>query len=240
MSDRFSDSDAAREALSALADGEAQPQEVARACGAWKDQPEARATWHAYQLIGDVMRSEDLAETSRGDAFLQSFRERLAQEPVVLAPKAANEVKQVAVAVMAVPVAQALRRRAWAGPTAVAAGFLMAVGALLSSQLIPGGGAGSDPSLASVGRGVPAGRDLSLALDGAQAGNAGFVSVADAMRANSVSVGGASFSQPDQGDAMMRDPQLDQALIAYRASQSGERSFSGQGGLARPVVFDAR
>jgi len=136
MTDAFKDHEAACQALSALADGEAQSPEVARACAAWKDQPDARATWHAYQLIGDVMRSDDLAHTSRGDAFLKNFRERLAQEPVVLAPSAAQAVKPAAVVAPAQQASQVqpLRRRAWAGPMAVAAGFVMAVGALLSAR----------------------------------------------------------------------------------------------------------
>jgi sigma-E factor negative regulatory protein RseA len=240
MSDRFSDSDAALEALSALADGEAHSPDVARACAAWKDQSEARATWHAYQLIGDVMRSEDLADTTRGDTFLKNFRGRLAQEPVVLAPNAAHALRPAATLapVLSPVVGQPLRRRAWAGPMAVAAGFVMAVGAMLSSQLAPVGGVGSDASVAGSGQG---GGQLSLAPDGGQGGGAGFVSVADAMRANSVSVEGASFNRPEQPAAMIRDPQLDQALASYHtASQASERSFSGQGSLTRQVVFDAR
>jgi sigma-E factor negative regulatory protein RseA len=237
MTDAFKDHEAACQALSALADGEAQSPEVARACAAWKDQPDARATWHAYQLIGDVMRSDDLAHTSRGDAFLKNFRERLAQEPVVLAPSAAQAVKPAAVVAPAQQASQVqpLRRRAWAGPMAVAAGFVMAVGALLSSQLVPGGGTGADPSLA----GTPQGGNLTMALDG-QNGSPGFVSVADAMRANSVSVEGASFNRPEQPAAMIRDAQLDQALSNYHATQTAERSFAGQGNLTRQVVFDAR
>jgi sigma-E factor negative regulatory protein RseA len=71
--------------LSALADGEAAALE--EGCRRWRDDPEARARWHSYQLIGDVLRSEDLASTGARDAaFLCGVRERLALEPVVLAP----------------------------------------------------------------------------------------------------------------------------------------------------------
>ena len=41
------------EMLSALTDGQATPEEVARACAAWRDDPQARAAWHRYHLIGD-------------------------------------------------------------------------------------------------------------------------------------------------------------------------------------------
>lgn len=242
MSDRFNDSDTLREALSALADGEAQPHEVARASAAWKDQPELRATWHAYQLIGDVMRSEDLADTSQGGAFLKSFRERLAQEPVVLAPVAANASRAgVAVPVVLPPTVQPLRRRVWAGPMAVAAGFVMVVGALLTSQVIPSGGpAISDVSLAhATVEGAP---DLSLALGGVQPAGQGLVALnADAGRPSVVSVGGASFSKPETGEAVLiRDPQLDQILSAHGTVSSGDTPFAGQGYMTRQVVFDAR
>ena len=40
-----------------------------------------RATWHAYHLIGDVLRSPELAATSDGADFVTRFRERLQREP---------------------------------------------------------------------------------------------------------------------------------------------------------------
>ena len=59
-SDRSS-SESSRRILSALADGDATDGEAARAFQAWRDDAGARAAWHSYQLIGDVLRSEDLA-----------------------------------------------------------------------------------------------------------------------------------------------------------------------------------
>jgi sigma-E factor negative regulatory protein RseA len=82
--------------LSSLADGEwhsesgAVPDGVQQACRLWAVDADARQTWHAYQLIGDVLRCEDLAQTAEHDAaFLSALRQRLAAEPVVLAPKTA-------------------------------------------------------------------------------------------------------------------------------------------------------
>jgi len=235
MSDRFSDSEASREALSALADGEAQSSEVARACAAWKDQPDARATWHAYQMIGDVMRSDDLAHAREGGAFLKNFRERLAQEPVVLAPSAAAAQRPSAAPRVTQPLAvPVLRRRAWAGPMAVAAGFVMVVGALMSSQVTPTG--------APSPTGLPmaqAGGDLSLSLSSERAGASGFISMADAVRAQGLS-DGPSFSRPESGAvALIRDPQLDRILATQHAASSSDGSFAGQGALAKQVVFDS-
>src|SRR5471030_763714 len=81
-------SESHRRILSALADGDATDSEAARAFQAWRDDSEARASWHAYQLIGDVLRSEDLAvEPAADESFLVALRARLADEPVVLAPQ---------------------------------------------------------------------------------------------------------------------------------------------------------
>ncbi|MFY9513712.1 MAG: sigma-E factor negative regulatory protein, partial [Rubrivivax sp.] len=55
-----------RALLSALVDGEC---DSARAgCDAWREDADARATWHRYQLIGDVLRSDDLATHPQRDA----------------------------------------------------------------------------------------------------------------------------------------------------------------------------
>ena len=235
MSDRFSDSEASREALSALADGEAQSSEVARACAAWKDQPDARATWHAYQMIGDVMRSDDLAHAGEGSAFLKNFRERLAQEPVVLAPNAAATQRPSVAPVTQPLAAPMLRRRAWAGPMAVAAGFVMVVGALLSSQVVPTGA----PASPGVPMAQMQGGDLSLSLSPEHTAGPAFISMADAVRAQGVS-DGPSFSRPDSGSAaLIRDPQVDRMLAIQHASNSTDASFAGQGALAKQVVFDA-
>jgi hypothetical protein len=75
--------------LSSLMDGELDASAVSRACGQWRDDPEVRARWHTYHVIGDVLRSYELASDGGHDAaFLAAFRQRLAQEPVVLAPAA--------------------------------------------------------------------------------------------------------------------------------------------------------
>ena len=95
---------------------------------AWRDDVHTRQTWHAYQLIGDVLRSEDLATPAGHDeSFLRGLRTRLAAEPVVLAPPAS------AVPAAAVP-AGGSRWRAYTAPMAVTAGFLAVAAALLVTQ----------------------------------------------------------------------------------------------------------
>ena len=129
MSQPDSDHSSSRRILSALADGDATDSEAARAFQAWRDDVDARSSWHAYQLIGDVLRSEDLAvEPVADESFLVALRARMATEPVVLAPQ-----PRVAEEPAALPVAAhaGTRSRArWQGPLAMAAGFLVVVGGL--------------------------------------------------------------------------------------------------------------
>jgi len=120
-SDRAS-SESSRRILSALADGDATDGEAARAFQAWRDDAGARAAWHSYQLIGDVLRSEDLASEPRADeAFLVALRARLADEPVVLAPQPRAEEAAVAAPAVANAGAAARSRARWQGPVAMAA-----------------------------------------------------------------------------------------------------------------------
>ena len=137
-----------RRILSALADGDATDGEAARAFQAWRDDPDARATWHGYQLIGDVLRSDDLAcEPRANEAFLVALRARLATEPVVLAPQPRVEETAIPLPAVANAPASATRTRGrWQGPVAMAAGFLVVVGGL--NIVRPFGHAGG-PALAS-------------------------------------------------------------------------------------------
>ena len=129
MSQPDSDRSSSRRILSALADGDATDSEAARAFQAWRDDPDARASWHAYQLIGDVLRSDDLAaEPAADEAFLVALRARLATEPVVLTPQPRIEEQAVAQPVAANAAARSRAR--WQGPMAMAAGFLAVVGVL--------------------------------------------------------------------------------------------------------------
>jgi len=114
--------DTRRERLSALVDGELDPAASTASCAAWGQDPYLRADWHAWHLIGDVLRSEDLASDPRHDrAFCAGLRSRLHAEPLVLAPAA-----------LAGPVGSRLERPAhrgrWTAAGAVAAGFVLVVG----------------------------------------------------------------------------------------------------------------
>jgi sigma-E factor negative regulatory protein RseA len=76
-----------REVLSELIDGESAPAAAEEACRRWREDESLRADWHAYHLIGDVLRSDDMAAAATRDAtFLNGLRQRLKDEPVPMAP----------------------------------------------------------------------------------------------------------------------------------------------------------
>ncbi|MFM7703871.1 MAG: RseA family anti-sigma factor, partial [Rubrivivax sp.] len=109
--------------LSAAADGDADA--LDRALRALREGDGAasrvRADWHVYHLIGDVLRTPDLATPPGHDAaFMAGLRERLAAEPVVLTP-AALRVETPRAARWRLPVAAV----ASAAGVAVVAGLLV-------------------------------------------------------------------------------------------------------------------
>lgn len=123
-----------RECLSALADGDLQA--VQAACSLWRDDEEARRAWHDYHLIGDVMRSEDLAVRPQRDAaILAGVRARLATEPVVLAPQAGPAARS--------------RRQPWLLPAAAAAGLAVVAGVLVVARIGSPDAASGGPVLAA-------------------------------------------------------------------------------------------
>ncbi|MBQ0935640.1 sigma-E factor negative regulatory protein [Ideonella paludis] len=137
------------EQCSALFDGEAEAAELEQLCRQWADD-DTREDWHTWSLIGDVLRSEDLAQTPSHDAhFLAGLRQRLAQEPTVLAPAAAALTQQRLEPAQAAPRQRRVGTRYWLGSAAVAASVAVAVGSWVRQpQGLPQAVA---PGLAQVG-----------------------------------------------------------------------------------------
>ena len=178
-----------RAMLSALADGEAGSAQPG--CELWRDDAQARATWHTYHLIGDVLRSDDLAvQPARDAAFLQALRARLADEPVVLAP--------APLPAQAPAPAAARRRHAWVTPAAVAAGFMAVAGVLVVARMA-GPGDAEAPLLVIGGPSAQSG----IRLTGGQGGQ-----------------GAAAGTLVVEG-RVIRDAQLDAYLRAHREAMGG-------------------
>jgi sigma-E factor negative regulatory protein RseA len=152
MLNRSDSPEARRQQLSSLMDGDLGAGDAASACQLWRQDAQSRSDWHAYHLIGDVLRSDDLASApARDAAFLQALRQRLADEPVPLAP-APLAVAPVAQAAQGAAAGGRRRGRHWLmAPAAVAAGFVAVAGVMVVTRVMSPEPAAL-PMLADAGR----------------------------------------------------------------------------------------
>ena len=155
---------ALRQRLSTLLDGDSSESAdpcAKQLCAWWGDDAQARRDWHTWNLIGDVMRSEELARAPVRDAdFLARLHKRLADEPVVLAPAA---VKLAAVRGWG---------QVWLLPAAVVAGFVTVAGVLVVARTAP---PSSSPVLAANMEPGPSTAAVSSALPASSPGVAGLI-----------------------------------------------------------------
>jgi len=70
--------------ISAFMDGESAPEETRQAIKRLNDDGECRKRWESFHLVGDVMRGDPILR----DDFVERLRQRMAEEPTVLAPRA--------------------------------------------------------------------------------------------------------------------------------------------------------
>lgn len=137
--DRDDEADDWPRLISALADGEADGDACSRALRPAADEDGLLDRWHAYHLIGDVLRSEELAAAPAHDrSFLHELRNRLAAEPVAAPPAPAT-----------VPPTPAALRPRWALPLALAASVAVLATTMVVLRL-SGSGGPSGPTLAGV------------------------------------------------------------------------------------------
>lgn len=192
-------SNALRETLSSLMDGEL-PVEAARSsCSQWRADAQARDAWHTYHLIGDVLRSEDLASTPvRDEAFLRSLRSRLAAEPVPMAPlpstvaaTARADARGVASAVPSTPAVGQRRAARRFAPVALAASVVVVAGVVGVMRVSSPGGAGAETA-----------------------------QVASTLGASGTLIGGAAVDGA-MPVTMLRDARLDRYMAAHRKLANG-------------------
>ncbi|WP_374592072.1 sigma-E factor negative regulatory protein [Aquabacterium sp.] len=213
------------EALSAVADGEADAQAVEQACASWRHNSMARVRWHAYHLIGDVLRSDELGAAKADELFLQRVRERLAAEPVVLAPASlAGDVPGDASGLRNVLLMRG-RRRMWGAPIAVAAGFVAMAGLLVAvRQPAPDSLIDQQVSLVTLPTSsLGGGAESSLAQGLAPANSAALTGQSDPVLAVS--------------DNVLRDAKLDRYLAAHQEF-SGAAVLGESSGFLRSVTYE--
>lgn len=75
-----------QELISALADGQLEGEAFGRGVELALSDAAARRRWATYHLIGDVLRSGELAVAGEPVAFAARLRERLREEPPLAAP----------------------------------------------------------------------------------------------------------------------------------------------------------
>ncbi|MFZ9429845.1 MAG: sigma-E factor negative regulatory protein, partial [Burkholderiaceae bacterium] len=118
--------DPSRARLSAIMDGQADPADVQRWLQHEASQAAVQEDWHTYHLIGDALRSGDLASSpARDRRLLRKVQQALSEEPVVLAPGAAASTGAVQ---------RPIRRRLWAAAAAGVAGFAVVAGAFFTTR----------------------------------------------------------------------------------------------------------
>jgi sigma-E factor negative regulatory protein RseA len=145
-----------QELISALADGQLRGDAFAHAVEVAADDPSGREAWHTYHLIGDVLRSGELAASTAPAAFLARLQGRLEHE---------KTHQQPAIEVAQAPVVSASREAAndasfrwklvagFASMAAVAAISWMAVGGFMGNP--EQGQLASVPSGTAVAAGQP-------------------------------------------------------------------------------------
>lgn len=179
-----------QERISALLDNELPDEQLNLAFAALR-QAEGLAAWDVYHQIGDVLRSDDMAHEFSSD-FNARLMARLEAEPTIVAPQPQMQPQLQSMAAAGGARTCALRR--FAAPTAVAA---VAVLALMNSpQLLvalKGGGAKEPIAIGTtVARNAPGSPLLQVAM------------------------GDNSVSAPTQNGVVLRDPRIDEYLLAHQ------------------------
>jgi len=203
------------EQVSALADGHLRDDEFAQVIDKVCSSDELRATWHAYHVVGDVLRSGVHTACSDSSQFLSRLQQRLAAEPSapVLAPDAA-----------AMPVLH----RAEAANEPVFRWKLVAGAASLAAAAAIGwnwvGGSGPQPA-------------AQLAQQQQQQQVSGSVLAASGPSAQAASALTPMRVVVGNGNpqVMLRDPRLDQLLEAHQQAGGASQMPSG---FLRNATFD--
>ncbi|WP_198971008.1 sigma-E factor negative regulatory protein [Xylophilus sp. ASV27] len=211
------------EALSALADGALQGEAFARAVERLGRDEAARSQWHAYHVIGDVLRSSELARGAADGGFVDRLQARLAAEPPLALAQA--EAVELTPAVPPMPAREAANHDAFRWKMVAGFASLAAVAAI---------GWNSFATLEAAA--PPAGATLAQAAPGA----------AVVAQQDNAGVGGGgqvpSFVMTGNDAApqvMLRNPRLDEFLAAHNQAVGGA-TLQTAPGFVRNASFEGR
>ncbi|WP_370679631.1 sigma-E factor negative regulatory protein [Comamonas sp. GB3 AK4-5] len=204
-----------KELLSALVDGELQGDELAQAL-TWAEGNEGHGSWQLYHLVGDVLRSPELAHHSQHD-LLGGLRAQLAKEP----PLALQPARLEQLAPAQPPLTSALAGRV-PDPVANASVFRWKMAA----------GVASVAAVAALGWNlvvVPAGQGSQLAQAGS-APAAQLASQTPMMSVPQADGGVIAVATGNGNEVILRDPRLDELLAAHQR-------FGSKASLQMPADF---
>jgi sigma-E factor negative regulatory protein RseA len=258
---------ARQQLLSSLMDGDADASTTLEACAAWRGDPKARADWHAYHVIGDVLRTPELTPARGGDAaFVQVLRARLAAEPVVMAPGVPGAVLPAstheqpssdpwglsAAGAVAAPVnartARARPNDGWRVPAAVAAGvFAVATVVLVTRSPAPQESTVATAPVAIQPQAIVAADATRAPTTATATSLAAAPELAGAPSTPATRVAASPGESASAGDVtreagVLRDSRVDRALDRYMTAhrQFGSSAMpSMPGGVVRSVSISA-
>lgn len=221
-----------REQLSALVDGEASSSHI-QAVLSFAESDEGQQSWGMYHLIGDVLRSPELAHHSQHD-ILSSVRAHMASEPmrviqgIHLSGVTSDGLEQVTAAeqqgkaqtkVVSLPARQAanasvFRWKMAAGFASVAAVAAVGWGVMLAGS---GGlnGRQGDAQLAAASPNVVLASAAPVAPNGLMSVTSAEQGVATALDAEAQSSTAVAVAGPNGQTVMLRDSRLDELLAAH-------------------------
>ena len=194
--------------VSALADGQLRGDDFAKAVESIHSKPDCRAAWQSYHVIGDVLRSPELADQAGDPTFLARFQSRLAADP-----EAQLAYQWVSPVSASNPLIAPTAGRSASANQSVFAWKLTAGFASLAAVVAIGW------SMANGLSGSVGGAQLAQAVPPAQSSSS--------RMANSTSSTGSVISE---SAVMIRDPNLDALLAAHK-------QFGGSSALQMPTGF---
>lgn len=200
--------------ISALADGQLDPDEFDAVMSAMGASGDARAAWHSYHVIGDVLRGGELSDCADDKAFVARLRQHLSDQSQAEATFDFVPAMEAATLQQATPVgtADVARRETPAANDAVvrwkwlaAAASMAAIAVLAWNVTRPGADAAGQ---------LAAGPPVPQQTVVVQAG-----------------------PRPDPEPVMLRDPRLDELLAAHR-QYGGASALPTSAGFLRNATFE--
>lgn len=208
----------ADEAWSALVDGEAFDHEIDGMLAAFADDAQARARWHRYQVIGDVLRGSAPAVTGvPPEHFLATLRSRLAAEPPQGQPEPAAVNRPVAT-----PVPAELVDRPSANDAIFRWKMVAGLASLAAVMAVSWGITGS----------------LTQPVDGSQLAISAPVATQPKVELVNAPAPQPLVVVPSGQGPVIRDPQLE-ALMAEHRQHAGMSALQMPAGFLRNATFDA-